>query len=204
MRLLLPALAVACLLPLAACGDSGKDTSTAKSAEELATLPPPAEPSQDAKTRCRTSGLKLTVEGGGGAAGGNFWMALTLTNTSKSTCTMVGFPGLTLHRAAAKGAKSADLVADRTYEAYVPLPKTPVVVTLKAGEKAEFGIAGAGTVDGGKQNDPGSTSVDVIPPDESTALSISAQLPMPDSGLAISVVEPAGCLQEMTCKDQQG
>ncbi|WUH89080.1 DUF4232 domain-containing protein [Streptomyces sp. NBC_00433] len=89
-------------------GDTAGDTATATA--PAGTQPParptaaapPADTSKDAKpqaatARCTVTGLKMTL-GRGDPGAGNIYFPLDFTNTTSHTCTLDGFPGVSLLR----------------------------------------------------------------------------------------------------------
>ncbi len=104
----LAAAALVCgVLLVAACGSTESTTSgqalSASGAQSapVVSLPPsaspagPAMPSGTAGNACTSSELKVAiVTGSGGAAAGSTYYPLNFTNTSGSSCTLDGYPGV--------------------------------------------------------------------------------------------------------------
>jgi hypothetical protein len=85
--------------------------------------PPPALPA------CTSSNLKIAALRGSASAGQEFAL-LTFTNTGAATCTMFGFPGVSLRLGSAMVGKAAERSA-----------KKPTTVSLKRGARAESVIS---------------------------------------------------------------
>jgi hypothetical protein len=98
-------------------------SSTAPSKTPTSTLPP--KPTPTGPLECTSEQLKTRALRGSAAAGQEFAL-ITFTNTSPLTCTMVGFPGVSLRLHNALLGKAAQRSATP--------PKT---VTLKPGQQAE-------------------------------------------------------------------
>jgi Protein of unknown function (DUF4232) len=101
----LAAAALACgSVLLAACGSSG-DSAAAQSAVTAtvtatppASTPPPATgptitPPSGGPPACSTSGLSVKV-GAGNAAAGSTFIQIVFTNTTSSSCSLLGYPGV--------------------------------------------------------------------------------------------------------------
>ena len=127
------ALGVAALLGIAllvaACGSSSSSTppgsatspSTPAAPSTPATSPAaPAPTPSDVAASCASSGLKIKVDTSqGGAAAGSVYVPINFTNTTGSTCTLFGYPGVSfvtspsgsqLGRAATRNPPTATLV----------------------------------------------------------------------------------------------
>jgi hypothetical protein len=48
---------------------------------------------------CTTNDLKASIGNGGGGAAGSFYSVIDFTNTSKASCTLYGYPGVSLRDA---------------------------------------------------------------------------------------------------------
>ncbi|MGH3170236.1 MAG: DUF4232 domain-containing protein [Trebonia sp.] len=73
---------------------------------------------------CSTNDLKITIGDDGGGAAGSFYSAIDFTNTSKASCTLYGYPGVSL-RDSSFGQIGAAAVRGTT--------TAPSVVTLAPG-----------------------------------------------------------------------
>jgi hypothetical protein len=102
----LAAAALACGgMLLAACGSSGGSaaapptvTTTVTATPSASTPPPPAtgssiSPHAAGPAACATSGLSVKLGAGNGAAGSTF-IPIVFTNTSSSSCSLFGYPGV--------------------------------------------------------------------------------------------------------------
>ena len=140
--------------------------------------------------------LKLGVIQG---AGGDNVATFRLVNTSDIACHLQGFPGFTL-----RGSQSADVVAVRNSAervGYIPTPYKPVPIVLRPGGYAEFAVEGSDYNAVANQLWPNSTSAVVYAPDTTLALTVAVKIPMPQhpSQITVSPVEPAGCIEKMSC-----
>jgi Protein of unknown function (DUF4232) len=105
-RAVLAAAALACGgMLLAACGSSGGSaaapatvTTTVTATPSDSTPPPPAtgsslSPHVTGPAACATSGLSVKLGSGNGAAGSTF-VPIVFTNTTSSSCSLFGYPGV--------------------------------------------------------------------------------------------------------------
>jgi hypothetical protein len=76
---------------------------------------------------CTTDDLKTSIGDGGGGAAGSFYSLIDFTNTSSASCTLYGYPGVSLRntQSALIGAPATRTVAP-----------TPSLVTLASGATA--------------------------------------------------------------------
>lgn len=85
--------------PMASATPSASPSaSTAATASSSSSLPTPAnQPGAQVPgtVRCMTTGLSATITAAGGAAG-TAYQKVVLTNHTKQTCTLTGFPGISL------------------------------------------------------------------------------------------------------------
>lgn len=129
--------------------------------------------------RCHTSDLTAEIQPGGAAAG-NIGATLHITDMSRP-CFLFGYPGLQMLDGSGQPMRTR-VVRGSSMLHHDPGPS---YVTLDNGEVASAGI---GYSDVAIQGDPangqcpGSSSVEVTPPDETTYLSISAGLGPCDGG----------------------
>jgi len=125
------AAALACLA-LAGCSSSSSSSSAAASpsvATTTVTATAPAASSSPPVTgppACASSGLKVTQGGSNGYAGG-VYVTLDFTNTSSSSCTLYGYPGVSL---LSSSRVQIGLAAKRT------TTTAPATVTLASGATA--------------------------------------------------------------------
>ena len=107
-------------------------------------------------------------------AAGTIVGTITLTPVGSATCTMEGYPVLT--RYSSGGATvPITMVNGLTVNLSGPPTQPPSVVTLRAGQQAEFTFQYSDVVTGSETSCASSTSVSVTPPGASTA---SAQVPL--------------------------
>ncbi len=114
---------------------------------------------------CQTSQLSLATDpahSGGGAAG-SLGITYVFTNISATTCTLGGFPGLQLLNASGQPLTTTTI---RTSQ-------TPTTVTLPPAGRAWFDIEFPTQTGFGNLQCPVSSSLAVIPPNNTTALRIS-------------------------------
>jgi hypothetical protein len=140
--------------------------------------------------RCHTSGLTASLHADGNQAGvGNFGENLALTNTSKQTCTVYGYPGLGLQNAK-HSVLSIKVNWGSTYFARDPKPHT---ITLKPGQSAWADLAWNAPY-GVKSVTP--SYLEVTPPNETTFRTIPfAPGAINDGSLnvtALAATPPAG------------
>jgi Domain of unknown function (DUF4232) len=121
--------------PSAAAGSTGGATGTpapstpaATSGATQAAAPSPAAPAATGGApACTTGDLKTSIGDGGGGAAGSFYSEVDFTNTSGATCTLYGYPGVSL-----RNAQSALIGAAATRT----LTPRPSVITLAPGAMA--------------------------------------------------------------------
>jgi hypothetical protein len=147
-----PAASTAASTP--AGGQSGTPTGQASSQ-------PPATHDSVApagKPPCVTSNLRISLGGGGGAAGTDFTV-LDFTNSGSAACTLYGFPGVSL-----TDSSGAQIGAAATRN-----PSRPsTLVTLAPGAKAnaELGVANAGNYPAQDCKPTSSAHLKVFPPNQ--------------------------------------
>lgn len=93
-RLLQTSLTLAMVAALAACG-SATNTSVDNTANTTKTTTTPAQSSTSPEDRCHTSELTPALDSTDGAAGTTYY-TISLTNTGTRTCTLYGYPGVSL------------------------------------------------------------------------------------------------------------
>lgn len=122
------AAALACVALAAGCSSSSSSTSTpaatttvtVTSSAPATSASAPASSSPTAAAACATSALKITQSSPNGYAGGVI-VTLVFTNTSAATCTLYGYPGVSLLSSAQQ---QIGLAAKRSGTA------TPKLITL--------------------------------------------------------------------------
>jgi len=107
-RLARGVVALACIALAAGCASSSSTaapaattTVTVTSSASSASTPSAGSTSSTSPSACPTSGLKVTQSAPNGAAG-HFYVTLVFTNSSAATCTLYGYPGVSLLSAAQK------------------------------------------------------------------------------------------------------
>lgn len=156
---LVAALAAGCGTPdgkgSASDGASSGATSTGTRAPASS---PPASPA--GADRCHTGDLKVSMKGLGAAAG-NHYAAVVLTNTGGTSCRAFGYPGMQLLTGSGDKIKTS-VVRDTTVKA--------ALVTVPAGgsvwSTASWGAVPAGDESQTGQCEPTPASTEVTPPDE--------------------------------------
>lgn len=120
--------------------------------------------------QCHTSGLSITLEKTGAAAG-NYYSTFDLQNVSGSTCEMEGFPGMAMQ--AADGSRLPTNVLWKNGALASP---GPTLVVLPAGGVAHFNIHWTDVPSGNETSCPSATTLLVTPPNETTQLRIAVNM----------------------------
>ena len=183
MRLAGALLSGAIVVLLAACGSSsssagasgsgsgsaGSSSPAAASAQPTATAPstggglsPRAAPSA---VPCATSGLKVTLGPPNGAAG-SIYLAIDFTNTTGASCSLYGYPGVSL----AGGSPSAQVGAAAARNAAI----APALVTLPAGgvAHATVQVTQAGNYPAATCDPAPATTLVIYPPGQTASVSV--------------------------------
>jgi hypothetical protein len=160
---------------------SGQASSQNSAAQSSAASQPssPASTSQNIATpaggsACSTSNLNLTL-GDGGAAAGTDYTVLDFTNTGTTSCTLYGFPGVSLITSS-----GAQIGAAATRN-----PSTAsTVVTLAPGAKANatLGVANAQNYPTGACKPTTAAQMKVFPPNQTLAI----EVPFTGTGCSVS------------------
>jgi hypothetical protein len=175
---LTPVLLLLALVGGAACSSSSKTTATIATTVPAGTAAttvagPTSAPATTGGTtttvpttpRCTTADLSISL-GQQGAAAGNRYLPVVFTNTSGKTCTVYGYPGVSLLDAAGK-----QIGTPATREA----GSTPKLVTLEPGQSASAAVHTASS--GVAPNcGPTSTKIRVYVPDERTPVALTVAL----------------------------
>lgn len=116
------------------------------------------------ETTCNADELALALGEGSGAAG-TFYYPITFTNTSDRTCTLFGYPGVSL-------------VNDNGNQIGQPAERAPAdeaTVTLAPGQVAQsnVGVPNSGNFPAGQCED-GATKLRVYPPNDTGYLSVAS------------------------------
>lgn len=154
---------------------TGTTASGAASISATATSGAQLTPAADGKgrsDRCHTSQLAATDDGSQGA-GGSFYGSVTLRNTSTTTCTLYGYPGL---QRLTSTKKMLPTLVLRT-------GKSPSVLSLGPQQQASFGYSYVESPPDTGRCPPAAGQVEVTPPDEADFLLIrSAMAPCDAEG----------------------
>jgi len=167
----------AAIVAVLAAGCSTSSTPTAQSSSTVAASPtaaastgPAAQPTTAAPSPapagpqpCSTGYLGLKQGLGQGTAGA-LHQDFVLTNIGNMTCTLYGFPGVSL---------SAGTPAEQIGEPASRLsPPSPTVVTLAPGQQANFNVnfEDAGNYPASKCGPENATDLVVYPPDQTTPI----------------------------------
>jgi Protein of unknown function (DUF4232) len=175
---------------------AGTPTAAATSTSTAPAPPAPATSSSSssaAVTMCATSALKAAVNTAKpGAAAGSIYYPLDLTNTSGSTCTVFGYPGVSFVTG-----PSGSLIGRAATRNPV---KPATTVTLAPGQVAHatLQVAQAGNYDPAQCKPVTAHWLRIFPPDQTAPLYVSfttkacsARLPHSvGSQLAVSVFQP--------------
>jgi hypothetical protein len=137
---------------------SAPTTASTAASSTASTAAGPAGPAA-----CQPGQLSITLGPGSGAAG-TFYFSLTFRNASSTTCTLLGYPGVSL-----VDASGQTIGAPATRDPLV----TPALVTLAPGAVANDAI---GITDPGVANCPSAAvaTVRVYPPNETVAVAVPA------------------------------
>lgn len=166
-------------LVLTACGSGGNDDastpaptvtvtetqSVTPSTSATTSSSPSPSATKSAGTECATDKLSAAVREDQSGAGQRY-ASIVLTNASKKSCTVTGYPGLQLVGA------SGQSIATRVVRKKIPVPST---VKLAVGASASSAIAFSVVANGAEPTEgpcrPAPSSVQVIPPDQTTSIS---------------------------------
>jgi hypothetical protein len=115
---------------------------------------------------CTTSELQVVMGDGGGGAAGSFYSLIEFTNTSSASCTLYGYPGVSM-----RDAKSALIGAPAARNA----TSTPGVVTLAPGDSASatFKMTDTTVYPAAKCKPVTSTYLMIYPPDQTASIELS-------------------------------
>jgi hypothetical protein len=158
----------------AAGGSSGSPTaapSVVGSSAMVSSAPPTAPPSSGgisahvAAAPCTTSGLGVALGGSQGTAG-SIIVTVTFTNSGSSSCTLSGYPGVSL----TAGSPPAQVGAAAVRDGSVPV----TTVTLAPGAVASSGvqITEAGNYSSSTCQPTPVTAILVYPPDQTQSVSL--------------------------------
>jgi Domain of unknown function (DUF4232) len=137
-------------------------TSASAAASPAAATPTAAAASAPA---CATSNLRITL-GNGGAGAGTDFTVLDFINSGTTTCTLYGFPGVSLTNAADVQIGAA-AIRD-------PASNPPALVTLAPGAEAntEIGIGNAENYSAADCKPTPATQLKIYPPNQTQAIQV--------------------------------
>ena len=164
--------------PSGAPSSSVAAASTAPStAQSQASSSAPATPTSTAAAgaaACSSANLRISVAGGGAAAGTDFTV-IDFTNSGGTSCTLYGFPGASL-----TNSSGAQIGAAATRNP----SKASTLVTLAPGAKAsaELGVANAENYPAAACKPTPSAQLKVFPPNQTQAI----EVPFSATGCAVS------------------
>lgn len=172
-------LAVAAVLA-AGCSSSTSSSSATAGASATATTPasgttaaasgaaasPSAPAGAAGAAACTTTDLKVSTGNGGGGAAGSFYSFIDFTNTSNASCTLYGYPGVSL--TAAAGTQIGAAATRNTTTA-------PTLVTLAPGAtaNAELRMTDPTVYPTGKCQPATSAYLKIYPPNQTQPAQIS-------------------------------
>lgn len=151
-------------------------TTTTTSSSTTSTTAPPAPVS----TNCQPTQLHLAVSGQTGAAG-TLTLTVSMTNTSATTCTMKGYPGMQL--LSSSGSPIPTTVVRG--QAAFPNPTAnaaPAEVSLATGAKAQFSIQYSDVPVGGETSCPAASKSEVTPPTDTAFATMTLSIAPCDNG----------------------
>jgi hypothetical protein len=139
----------------AASGASGSGSSNSSGTVSSSSVP-----------ACSTSDLHITTGNYGGGAAGTYWSVVDFTNVSKASCTLYGYPGVSL-----RDAPGAQIGAAGIRDASV----TPKVITLTPGATANtsVGLTDSSVYPTGKCDPATSTYLRIYPPNQTVYYDLS-------------------------------
>jgi Protein of unknown function (DUF4232) len=195
-RWLLPAGAAALALVLAGCSSGGATasrttrhtaatsttghghhSSTSTSTSSTTSTTAPSSPSS---TLCQPSQLHLAVAGGTGAAG-TLTTTVSMTNTSSSTCTMQGYPGMQLLSSSGTPIPTT-VVRGQTHFPNPSANAAPSLVSLATGATARFSMQYSDVPVGGEATCPSSSKAEITPPTDTAFAVMTLSITACDNG----------------------
>jgi Protein of unknown function (DUF4232) len=118
-------------------------------------------------TRCVAAGLTGSVEGTNGVAG-TIQMTVALKNTATTSCSTGGYPGLQLVDASGQALPTTTVRGGSlTFEHIAPM-----TLTVPAGGTVWFNIGYSDVPHAGETSCPTATQIQVIPPNDTTHLTV--------------------------------
>jgi hypothetical protein len=132
-----------------------------------------------ASDECVAADLKPSFLGTNGAAG-TIAVGFALTNSSSSTCTTYGWPGVLLLSSA-----DAALPTNAVRTSSDMLGATPATtITLKPGQEVSFRLIASDFASGSTSSCPNASDLQIIPPDDSATLKVAISGGIPACGRA--------------------
>ncbi|MGH3169478.1 MAG: DUF4232 domain-containing protein [Trebonia sp.] len=151
----------------AATGSAGTPTTSSSSGAGSSSTPGSASSPSAASgaSACGTTDLSASVGGGQGAAG-TIYSTIVFTNIGGRSCTLYGYPGVSL---ADSSATQIGAAARRS------ATQSAKLVTLSPGAKANFvlGVAEAGNYPSGTCQPKNSSYLKIYPPNQTQSMEIS-------------------------------
>jgi hypothetical protein len=148
---------------------AGRTTTTGRPSSGTTTTTTASTSSTAANsTRCVSSNLTGAIAGTQGGAG-TFEVTIALKNTSTTPCTTGGYPGLQL-----VGASGTSLPTTTVRGGPLSFERiTPVSLTVPAGGTVWFNVGYSDVPTGGESSCPVAASLQVIPPNDTTHLTVT-------------------------------
>ena len=132
---------------------------------------------------CRTPDLRLSFVSGQGAAG-TAYLTFQLTNAGTRTCTMIGYPGVSM-------LNSGGLIVQHPAQRGIPIPAPVRLVTLGSGRRARFTVTSSDVIPSpGCQHSYPGTTFQVFPPNQRASLRLAH--PMAFCNLHVGAVQGNG------------
>jgi Protein of unknown function (DUF4232) len=133
---------------------------------------------------CQPSQLSMAVGQGSGAAG-TIAESIVMTNTSTTTCTMFGYPGMQLLDANGNALPTNVVRGGATFLS-AAANQSPSTVTLAPGKVASFGLVYSDVPVGTQTSCPTSAKSEITPPND-TAFAVIALAISPCNGGTVHV-----------------
>ncbi|HVX22871.1 MAG TPA: DUF4232 domain-containing protein [Acidimicrobiales bacterium] len=190
--------AVACAALLAACSSGGSGTATTTTSTTggggTTTTSTTAAPTTTSTTsgggtttstaattgNCQPNQLQISTGQGTGAAG-TISMTINLANSSSSTCTMKGYPGMQL--LSSTGASlTTNVIRGGGQFPQGPATQPPSLVTLAPGQSATFALSYEDVPVGSETSCPTSARAEVTPPTDFGFLTVTLAITACNNG----------------------
>jgi hypothetical protein len=130
--------------------------------------------SAPASTTCQASQLSLSAQLGNGAAG-QIEQNISMRNTSSTSCTLSGYPGMQLYDSSQNPIPTNVVRGMQNFG--TPAANSPAeLVTLLPGALASFTVHYSDVPVGNETSCPTSASAHVTPPNDTTSATVSLQI----------------------------